>query len=288
MATVTLFLHHARPEAAALAAEAAAWLVEAGHEVRLPDPDAVLAGLEDYAVGPDDLVAGTDVAVSLGGDGTMLRTIDLVADAEVPVIGVNLGHLGYLTEVEPDGLRPALERFLTGDYELSERMRMTIKIDARSRPEARNQLVPALNEAVVAKMATGQIVAVDVSVDGAEFTTYHADGLIVATPTGSTAYAWSAGGPIVSPDHAALLLTPVAAHMLFDRSLVLSPSACIRLTVGGDRAASLSIDGRSLGLLEPGDAIVCTAAKHPARLVTFEPMSFLAILKAKFGLGDRG
>ncbi|MDQ3305384.1 MAG: NAD(+)/NADH kinase, partial [Actinomycetota bacterium] len=147
---------------------------------------------------------------------------------------------------------------------------------------------PALNEAVLSKTPSGQIVSVKVYVDGEDFTTYRADGIIVATPTGSTAYAWSAGGPIVAPSHAALLLTPVAPHTVFDRSLVLPPTATIRLEITADRPASLSIDGRNQHLLAPGDAVVCTAAEHPARVVTFGRRGFLGILKAKFGLNDTG
>ncbi|MEA3020210.1 MAG: kinase, partial [Actinomycetota bacterium] len=218
MATLGFFLHHEHPDAVDLARGAAAWLQEGGHEVRLPERDAELAGLDALGCGHDELLVGLDVAVSLGGDGTMLRTVDLVADSHVPVIGVNLGHLGYLTEVDPATLRMALERFLSGSYQLSERMRLAVQIDPVSEVAPASGTWPALNEAVIGKTPTGQIVHVEVAIDGEPFTTYHADGLIVATPTGSTAYAWSAGGPLVSPDHAALLLTPVAPHMLFDRA----------------------------------------------------------------------
>ena len=137
---------------------------------------------------------------------------------------------------------------------------------------------------MLGKTPTGQMVRIRVVVDGEVFTTYPADGIIVATPTGSTAYAWSAGGPIVAPDHAALLLTPVAPHMVLDRSLVLPPWASIRLEVVGDRVATLSVDGRSLGRLAAGDAITCSAAEHDARVVSFGRRGFLGILKAKFGL----
>jgi NAD+ kinase len=254
--------------------------------VRLPKRDAELAGLDALASEPDELVFGLDVAVSLGGDGTMLRTVDLVADHGVPVIGVNLGHLGYLTEVDPSKLQVALTRFLAGSYQLSERMRLSVAVDPIT-SGGPGETWPALNETVLGKTPTGQIVHVDVFIDGAPFTTYHADGLIVATPTGSTAYAWSAGGPLISPAHAALLLAPVAPHMLFDRALVLPPSACVRLEVTGDRPAALSVDGRNIGTLENGDAITCTAAAQPARLVTFDPKSFLEIVRTKFGLGSR-
>jgi NAD+ kinase len=287
MATLAFFLHHEHHEAVELARKAATWLHERGHTVRLPKRDAELARLDDLAAEPDELVFGLDVAVSLGGDGTMLRTVDVVADHGVPVIGVNLGHLGYLTEVDPSKLLVALKRFLAGSYQLSERMRLAVAIDPISESAPGSGTSPALNETVIGKTPTGQIVHVDVFIDGESFTTYHADGLIVATPTGSTAYAWSAGGPLISPDHAALLLAPVAPHMLFDRALVLPPTACVRLEVSGDRPAALSIDGRNVGVLEAGDAITCTAAPMPARLVTFDPRSFLEIVKVKFGLGAR-
>ena len=284
MAAVGLLVHHLQPDATRLAHDACSWLLERGHEVRLPEAEASVAGLDAHGCPVSAFTKGLDLAVSLGGDGTMLRTVDLVADDEVPVLGVNLGQLGYLTEVEPGHLRDALGRFLDGDYEIERRMRMAVEVEAaRVEPGAR----PALNEAVLSKTPTGQIARLEVTVDGKRFTTYTADGVIVATPTGSTAYAWSAGGPLVAPSHEAMLLVPVAAHMLFDRSLVLPPTSCIRVAVLDDRAVDLSVDGRSLGSLVEGDAIVCTAAKSPARFVTFGGPSFLDILKAKFGLAER-
>jgi NAD+ kinase len=292
MAAVALFVHHTHAEAAVLARDASRWLADRGHEVRLPPQDADVAGLGSLAVADEALTVGLDVAISLGGDGTMLRTVDSV-DGTVPVMGVNLGHLGYLASVEPDDLHSALARWEAGSFTVEERMRLVVDVllpaegalDGESAPAPGRHT--ALNEAVLGKTPSGQIARILVTVDGEPFTTYSADGLIVATPTGSTAYAWSAGGPIVSPDHQALVLTPVAPHMLFDRSLVLPPTACVRLEVVDDRPADLSVDGRSLGLLPGGGAIVCTAAATPARFVSFGGHSFLAILKEKFGLADR-
>ncbi len=286
MANIAFLLHHVHAHAVEVAREATVWLCEQGHEVRLPEADARHAGLPELACHLDDLTTDLDLAVSLGGDGTMLRTVDLVGDDQVPVLGVNLGHLGYLAEVEAHDLLSALARFFAGDHQIEQRMRLLVVVDALGNGPVRSY--PALNEAVLSKTPSGQIVGVRVTVDSEEFTTYRADGLIVATPTGSTAYAWSAGGPIVSPSHAALLLTPVAPHTVFDRSLVLPPTACIRLEVTADRPASLSVDGRSEGPLAPGDAIVCTAAEHAARMVTFGHRGFLGILKAKFGLNGNG
>ncbi|CAN5707333.1 NAD(+)/NADH kinase [soil metagenome] len=283
MASVGLFVHHERAQALELANDAVGWLTERGHEVRMPDPDATLVGVPSLTFAADDFATGFDGVVSLGGDGTMLRTVELVASAGVPLIGVNVGQLGYLTEVEPSGLRMALKRFLAGSYEIEERMRLAVSMEAAVDVEDG----VALNEAVLEKTPMGHTVRLSVSIDGDFFTTYAADGLIVGTPTGSTAYAFSARGPIVAPTHRALLLTPVSPHMLFDRTLVLDPSATVRIEVCGHRPATLSADGRNLGTLTAGDAVSCTAAPHPARLVTFGPRDFHRILKAKFGLNDR-
>lgn len=296
MAAVGIVLHHEREHAAELARDAATWLSERGHEVRLPLRDAGIAGLAELGATEDTFPRGLDLAVSLGGDGTMLRTVDLVAGEGVPVVGVNVGQLGYLTEVEPTGLRMALKRFLAGSYDVEERMLLQVTVDAArplagegsvSRTRVDGGAVLALNEAVLEKTPMGHTVRLGVSIDGEPFTPYAADGLIVATPTGSTAYAFSARGPIVEPTHRCLLMTPVSPHMLFDRSLVLAPDARVRIEVTGEREATLSVDGHNLGTLRRGDAITCTAAAGTARFVTFGPRNFLRILKTKFGLSDR-
>ena len=284
MAAVGLVLHHERTQAADLAREAAAWLQDEGHSVRLPRPDADLAGLASLGCEDGSLGSGLDVAVSLGGDGTMLRTVDLVAGDGVPIIGVNVGQMGYLTDIEPAGTRAAIERFLAGERTVEERMLLTVTVERAGAPTEEHL---AFNEAVLEKTPMGHTVRLAVEVDDQFFTTYAADGLIVATPTGSTAYAFSARGPIVAPTHRALLLTPVSPHMLFDRSLVLDPAARLRVIVQGHRTATLSVDGRNLGELSEGDHVTCTAAERSARLVTFTPRAFLSILKAKFGLEDR-
>ena len=286
MATIAFVLHHQRPEAVELVRDATKWLVERGHEVRLGTADAGHAGLGEHGCNDEELLHDLGLVISLGGDGTMLRAVDLVADRSVPVLGINLGQLGYLTEVEPSGLRMALKRYLAGSYDIERRMRLAVTLDAPSGAGPASGTFPALNEAVVGKTPAGQVVRLRATIDGELLTTYYADGIIVATPTGSTAYAWSAGGPIMAPTHEALLLTPVAPHTIFDRSLVLDPNSIIRLEVVGDRAATLSVDGINLGQLEAGDAVVCTASKKDALLVTFGPRNFINILKSKFGLDE--
>jgi NAD+ kinase len=210
--------------------------------------------------------------------------VDLAYEAGVAVLGVNVGQLGYLTEIEPDDFDAALDRLLAGSYEVAERMVLSIEVESAG--SARGSWF-ALNEAVLEKVHAGRLVRLEVDVNGAPFTSYAADGVIIATPTGSTAYSFSARGPIVSPRLRCLLLTPVSPHMLFDRSLVLAAEETLRFSVCDDRSVVLTLDGRELGDLAAGDTVSCTGGPLPARIVTLGPRDFHQILKAKFGLADR-
>ena len=282
MTTVLVVVNESRHGGVALAREAGGWLTEQGHTVRLPKHDAHATGLDEYGVEPEELVQGIDLALSLGGDGTMLRAVHLAAPLGAPVLGVNLGRLGYLAVIESDRLCDALERFCAGDYAVEERTMLCVTIEGDA-PSTHL----ALNEAVLEKTEPGRTVHLAVSIDGQFFNSYVADAIILATPTGSTAYAFSAGGPIVSPRHNALLITPVAPHTPFARPLVVHPDEPVRIEVLDDRGAIASIDGRALGHVGAGDAITATVAPMPARLVTFGDRDFYAVLKAKFNLADR-
>ena len=289
MATVGLIVHEQRPEAAQLAREAARWLTMGKHRVRLPKEDAENVGLPEFGCLPEELGADLDVVVTLGGDGTMLRAVNLVSRSGVPLLGVNLGRLGYLADLEPEGLTEALHRVVGGDYSIEERMMLSVFVQRKGEPP----VIPAidgdmwaLNEVVVERPAAGHTVHVAVEVEDRFWTTYAADGLIVATPTGSTAYAFSAGGPIVSPNVRALIMTPVSAHMPFDRSLIVDARDAVRIEVT-DRPAAVVIDGREVCTLERGDAIICTEAPGSARFVSLSPRDFYGILKTKFGVADR-
>lgn len=285
MAVAAIILRPDRDGVTETARAALRWLESAGHQVRLPPADAARVGRDDLACPEVAIAEGATVAVSLGGDGTMLRTVHLMARAGVPVLGVNHGQLGYLTQVDPAGLEDALTGFFAGRHQIEERMMLRVRSQA---PRGRVAVdTVALNEAVIEKTQSGRTVRLQVSFDGAVFTPYTADGLIVATPTGSTAYTFSARGPIVAPTHRAMLLTPVSPHMLFDRSLVLEPHDLLRIEVASERSATLAVDGVTLGSLEEGDAVECTAAEQPARLVVFGERDFHRILKEKFGLADR-
>ena len=274
MARIAFYVHPTRPEATALAERATSWLTARGHQVT-------------EALAPDGSVSvdGADLLVSLGGDGTLLRAVDSALASSVPVMGVNLGLLGYLTEVEPAGLEDALERFLDGRFEVEERMTLAVSVHGPDGVALAD--VCALNEATIEKTVPGHTVRVAASIDDRPFVTYAADGLLLATPTGSTAYNLSARGPLLSPRLRAIILTPVSPHMLFDRPLVLDATQQVHLEVLGPRPAVLVVDGITVCPLEPGATVDCREGDRPARLVTFGSRDFHAILRAKFHLADR-
>jgi NAD+ kinase len=287
MTDVLLVAHHDRVEAAALARLAATWLAEHGHSAWMTPEDAEPLELLDLVSERKPESAG--LALSLGGDGTMLRAVKMLGGSGVPIIGVNVGLLGYLTEVEPPALTVALERWVAGseagEWRIEERMMLDASLHRCGTDDV--QTWTALNEGVVEKQEAGHTVRLLVRIDGAPFTSYAADGLIIATPTGSTAYSLSARGPVVSPKHRALLLTPVSPHMLFDRSLVLDPDEQVEIEVIGHRPATLSIDGQTAASLDEGDTVVVRASACVARFVRFGERRFHQILKTKFGLSDR-
>ncbi|MDP9073281.1 MAG: NAD(+)/NADH kinase [Actinomycetota bacterium] len=279
MAVIGFVPHPQRPEAIECAESTAEWLRAEGHQARLLYAPA--AQLDERGMAALD---GLDLAVSLGGDGTMLRTVDLVVSRGIPVLGVNLGHLGYLTEVGPLDLCSALKRFLAGDFRLEHRMTLAVEIEAGG---VRHQPVNALNDAVLQRLPSGHTVRLAVRLGGEPFLTYAADSIIVATPTGSTAYNLSARGPIASPRARVIIVTPVAPHMLFDRSLLLAPDEDVDFEVIEASQAELVVDGLSRATLSSGDVVRCRAGAHDARLVSFGGRDFHHILKQKFRLADR-
>lgn len=279
MATIGFVVHNQREGAGLLAKETSEWLREQGHRPVILAADTPAEG----AAAACDL----DLAVSLGGDGTMLRTVDLVCGGGVPVLGVNLGHLGYLTVVEPSGLRSALARFLAGDYQVEARMTLDITVAGASGADAAVVARSALNDVVLQRTSVGHTMHTEVAVDGTSFLTFASDSLILATPTGSTAYNLSARGPIVSPRARVSILTPVAPHMLFDRSLVLDAGEAVSVTVAGEHPADAVVDGWLAATVSPGQTVHCREGRHDALLVTFRERDFHRILKSKFNLTDR-
>jgi NAD+ kinase len=287
MATVTFLVHPERADALALATDTADWLTGRGDVARIlsfSGPDRVAEAGVDVDLAAVDL-AGSDVAVSLGGDGTFLRVVRLAATADVPVLGVNFGRLGYLPDLGPDEVRGALQKVLEGEAAIEERCALEVSISDRSIADDISTLL-ALNEVVIEKIDFGHTVHLATTIDGEQALTYSADGLIVATPTGSTAYNLSAGGPILAPTLRAMVVTPVAPHFSLDRSLVLAEDQCVAVEVAPDRSGVLVIDGQEVGRLQPGAVITCRVAQQPVRVVRNEPHTFGRILRFRL-LADR-
>jgi NAD+ kinase len=271
-----------------------AFVVHEGRESAVETASALRDELERHGVttrvarSPDDVRADrTDLVVSVGGDGTFLRAAHVAAEVDCPVLGVKVGRLGFLTEIEPGpGAADLVRAALEGRARVDERLAALAEPDEGSSFPAQW----AMNEIMVEKRARHRLVRLAVHVDDAYVTTFSADGVIVATPTGSTAYSFSARGPIVSPTVPCLVLTPIAAHMVFDRSFVLDADQAVVLEVVGDEPAILSADGREGVELAIGSRIRIGAAPRPARLVRGDDArSFLTRVREKFDLpGDVG
>jgi NAD+ kinase len=273
--SVLFVVHPDRPAATDLSAVARAWWETRGYEV-------------DFASGePPESSRQWDFAVSFGGDGTILRTVQVALPHGTPVLGINLGRMGFLAQVEPAGMQTAFEHLINGTYQVEERMALAVTVRKGDAAAGAGSTHVALNEAIVERIAPGHTIRVGVDIGGRRFLTYVADGLLVCTPTGSTAYNLSARGPVVSPTMRALVLTPVAPHLVFDRSLVVGPDEPVVLTLLDDRPATAVLDGMCFIPLVPGDALVCSASELPARFVRFGDLDFQSVLRARLSLADR-
>jgi len=286
MKRVGLFLHGDRPDAETLGRWLAGALGARGIEVCALAADAARLGPPAIAVDEAGFGDGLDIVYVLGGDGTLLRAASLVAPSGAPLLGVNLGRLGFLAELERGELSSSLDRICSSGFEIEERMMLEAEVVVAG--EVTETFI-ALNDIIVSKLEPGRLISLSVTIDGEHFTTYAADGLIVATPTGSTAYSFSAHGPIVSPRMDCLVLTPVSPHMLFDRALVVGPEETIVISVLPDPdAVTVSVDGRKAIELGPGAEVRARAAKHRLRLAKVEGAPFWRLLREKFRLPDDG
>jgi NAD+ kinase len=269
-------LHAEREEAARTAAWLAQQLAARGIEVCALGPDAARVASPDVVAVqqfPDDL----DLVFVLGGDGTLLRAADSIGPDGPPLLGVNFGHLGFLSELERADLESGLARVLEG-FTIEERMMLEGEIVSGGE----RTRVRALNDVIVAKVSIGRAIRVAVSVGGEPFGSWIADGLIVATSTGSTAYSFSAGGPIVSPRIDCLVVTPVAPHGLFDRSFIVPPDEEVVVHVLPDPdAASLSADGGAALPMPAGSEVHLRAAAGRVRLAKLAPAPFWRLVYEK-------
>jgi NAD+ kinase len=281
--TVGLVVKRQRVEADTLAATLAAQLQGRGVTVLVEREQAALPGVQ--VVDKASMIRTADLIVVLGGDGTLLSVARLAGPRELRVLGVNLGGLGFLTEVSIHDALPALERVFAGAYQLDRRTTLAVRVRRDDAVVASSQV---LNDAVINKSALARIIDLDTSVDGEYLCVYKADGLIVATPTGSTAYSLSAGGPLVGPGVAVILLAPICPHTLTLRPLVVADTSVIRVQLRApDQEVFLTLDGQEGIPLRDGDIVEVARSPHVVALVRTVPRTVLGVLRDKLHWGER-
>jgi NAD+ kinase len=285
MKRASLISKEGKPELEQAVREVTGWLRKHGYSITVDEiahrfcPDCEIVErdhLED---------AKPDFVVVLGGDGTLLSTARSVARSGIPILGVNLGSLGFLTEIKQDEIAVALAAVDAGQYELSLRCMLHCQVQRGGKFVA---AYDALNDVVLNQSAVARITDFDVRVNGIFVSNYKADGLIIATPTGSTAYSLAAGGPILLPDVPGFVITPVASHALTNRPLVVQDTAVIEVTVAVTREhAFLTVDGQQGIPLEEGDVIRCSKSEFTVKLFKFPERSFFNVLRTKLKWGER-
>jgi NAD+ kinase len=263
-------------------------LTEAGFEVRVLAEESTELALEGAkVVESDDKAAdGAEIVFALGGDGTLLRAAALARPTGSALVGVNLGRVGFLAEAEAEHLDETVERVIACDYTVDERLTLEVTVH---RPDGTVGEGWALNEASVEKATRERMLELMLSVDGRPLSRWGCDGVVCATPTGSTAYAFSAGGPVVWPDVEALLVVPISAHALFSRPLVTAPTSTIAIDLDPDTVpAVVACDGQRVMQAPPGARVVVRRGTAPVRVVRMSARPFTDRLVAKFGLPVQG
>jgi NAD+ kinase len=279
-----LVTHTGRRQSTQHAQTVARDLVAAGFEVRVVAEEVADLELPPGVTPVQDPAAaeGVEIVLALGGDGTILRAAELARPAKAPLLGINLGKVGFLAEAETSDLDRVVQEIVAGRYTVDERLTLDVRAEYDGRLIADSW---ALNEVSVEKGQRAQMLELLVDVDGRPLSRYGCDGVVCATPTGSTAYSFSAGGPVVWPEVEALLLVPVSAHALFSKPLVTGPTSTFSITVDPYTSfAVLCCDGRRTWDLPPGTQVTVERGQLPVRLVHMNPRPFTDTLVAKFAL----
>ena len=274
---IALFLHPSREASSDIGAAVASSATERGIEVTILEADAHRVP----GATPRSLEAplAADFIVAVGGDGTVLAAARQAWITGIPILGVNAGTVGFLAEADPGRVGDALDALRDGTFRISPRMTLRAELPDGSTADG-------LNDVVVEKVVSQHVVAITVSVAGEKLAEYRADAIIVATPTGSTAYTFSAGGPLVDPELDSLVMTAVAPHNLFGRAIVFGADVVLDLLVSSDRTARVNIDGRAHADLSPGETVRVSRGPRPVPLVRLSPRNFARTVKEKFHLHD--
>ena len=258
------------------------WMIGRGLEVYLEEGIAAkIGGLP--GVERRKLWSIVDLIVVFGGDGTILRTARLVRDRDVPIVGINLGVFGYLTEVNLDEMYSALEVILAGEFQVEKRMMLDVEINGGEETLLEGSV---LNDVVINRGNLSRIIELETTVDDRYMTTFKADGLIISTPTGSTAYSLSAGGPIVFPELYSIIINPICPHTLTNRPIILPESAEIKVTLRTmEKGANVTLDGQVSFTVKSGDTVTIRKSRHVTTLVSSPHRGYLEILRTKLGWG---
>jgi NAD+ kinase len=271
-----------KPEAAAAATELVSWLSAEGLEPVLVNDDARAVGLVDFGIPPSDL-GEPALVVALGGDGTILKAFHALGEREVPILGVNLGRLGFLTGVGPGSIRAAVGDALAGEVALERRMTLLADVEMAGKHAGSYR---ALNEVCLGRGGgSNRVIGITVAINGTEVTSFRADGIVVATPTGSTAYALSAGGPIVSPETNGMLVVPIAPHTLASRALLTGPSDVVELRVDEQQQNTqgcLTVDGDATPCRRSITRVTLARSPHDVLLVKSEGRDFYQVVAREF------
>ncbi|WP_422443880.1 NAD(+)/NADH kinase [Thermoanaerobacterium sp. DL9XJH110] len=279
MTKVGLFPNLSKKNSTGIVRNIVHWLLENKFDVLLPEEAAKVIDMPDLSKGFEDPLKDVDLAVTLGGDGTLLNVARRLAPYGVPILGINIGHLGFLTEVELSDLYVDLERLKSKKYFIDTRMMIEANVIREGRQLAG---FLALNDVVVTKGPFARLVRLKTTANGAYIDTYPSDGLIISTPTGSTAYSLSAGGPIINPNVEVLLLTPICPHTLQSRSIVLSKDDIIKVQVVAENPdIMLTVDGQQGYKLLPGDEVVVKKSDCYTKLIRLKNRSFYDVLRKK-------
>jgi NAD+ kinase len=281
--TVGICSKPAADEARELVPALLSWLHQRGIATRIDENTGEYAGLPGLP--RDDVPEGCDLMIVLGGDGTLLSAARAIGRREIPLFPVNLGGLGFLTAITIEELYPELQRALRSEHRIGKRRLLAVDIERDGKVVASYD---ALNDAVLTKSALARMIDLDTHVDDQFVCVYKADGLIISTPTGSTAYSLSAGGPIIFPSVPAILLTPICPHMLTNRPVLVPETSVIRINSHGpDESVYLTIDGQVGEPLREGDTVVCRSSRHYLLLVRPPRMMFFDVLRQKLKWGER-
>jgi len=281
--TVGICSKPAADEAKELVPELLEWLRQRGIATRIDENTGEYAGVPGLP--REEVPEGCDLLIVLGGDGTLLSAARAIGRREIPLFPVNLGGLGFLTAITVEELYPELQRALRSEHRIGKRRLLAVDVEREGKVVASYD---ALNDAVLTKSALARMIDLDTHVDDQFVCVYKADGLIISTPTGSTAYSLSAGGPIIFPSVPAILLTPICPHMLTNRPVLVPETSVIRINSHGpDESVFLTIDGQVGEPLREGDTVVCRSSHHYLLLVRPPRMMFFDVLRQKLKWGER-